>query len=367
VDPFGCRYLDRYAEQFWLTLFAKAPEVTLFDIKSILWPVQEEQRAPWQGGGTSFDFDAATAAARQPDGSLSSSAILALAAGAAFDLADQFVGKLGNPVGVKAYKPYHSHGEDFLHNYLGMLGLPLDLVPEFPVDAPTLLLTESAKYDPQIVEKIKRQLVDGKTVVVTSGLLRALQGQGFEEFVELECTDHKQTTRDFLMDKSHIYSASRPILMTRINYLTNDSWEEISCMSGTTGTPLLHVAKYGRGTVYILNIPDNFDDLYALPAEVLTRIKELVTKDLFVRLEAPAQVALFIYDNETVIVESFLDEAVDARLVLDDSFSQIQDLLSGEIFPGADLPGEVGQPIGKRGFAVSIKPHSFRVFRAQAR
>ena len=31
VDPFGSRVLDRYAEQLWLTLFAKAPEVTLFN------------------------------------------------------------------------------------------------------------------------------------------------------------------------------------------------------------------------------------------------------------------------------------------------------------------------------------------------
>ena len=133
VDPFGSRYLDRYAEQFWLTLFAKAPEITMFDFREIFWQIQEEQRAPWQGRKTSFDFDSATAAVRQPDGSLSPAAIIALAAGAAFDLADQFVGKLGNPVGLKTYKPYHSSGEDFLHNYLGMLGIPLELFPEFPV------------------------------------------------------------------------------------------------------------------------------------------------------------------------------------------------------------------------------------------
>lgn len=46
VDPFGSFYLDRYAEQLWLTLFAKAPEVTLFDFGSIQRPISMEQRAP---------------------------------------------------------------------------------------------------------------------------------------------------------------------------------------------------------------------------------------------------------------------------------------------------------------------------------
>ncbi len=365
VDPFGSRYLDRYAEQLWLTLFAKAREITLFDFRSILWQIQEEHRAPWQGMGTSFDLDAATTAARQPDGNLSPDAIIALAAGTAFDLADQFVGQLGNPLGLKTYKPYHSSGEDFLHNYLGMLGIPLELVPAFPSDASTILLTESAKFDPQIVRKIKQQLMDGKTVVITSGLLRALQGKGIEDIVELEYTDRKLLARDFLMDRSHIYSASRPIQVPKINYLTNDSWEEISCMGGTTGSPLLHAAQYGRSTLYILNIPDNFDDLYALPHEVLTRIKEIVTKDLFVRLESPAQVVLLVFDNDTVIVELFLDDEVDTRLVLDEHFTQIRDILSGEVFSGDSLLNEGDHRADKTGYSVSIKPHSFRVFRAE--
>ncbi len=92
-------------------------------------------------------------------------------AGYAFEQIDTFLGKLGNPVGVKSYKPYHSTGEDFLHNYIGMCGVPMDLLPEFPAEANMIFLTESAKFDKEIVDKIKKQLVAGKTVVITSGLL----------------------------------------------------------------------------------------------------------------------------------------------------------------------------------------------------
>src|SRR4030043_1120419 len=38
VDTGGLRFMDRYAEQLWLTLFAKAPEITLFDIRPIVRP-----------------------------------------------------------------------------------------------------------------------------------------------------------------------------------------------------------------------------------------------------------------------------------------------------------------------------------------
>ena len=366
VDPFNSLTLDRYAEQLWLTLYAKAPELTLFDYSSIdRMRIQESQRGSWQGQDTSFDYDTVTAPLREADGSLSEKANMAVAAGAALEIADRFIGMLGNPLGVKAFKPYHSTGEDFLHHFLGMLGIPIDLVPEFPAEAPVLLLTECAKFDPDIVKKIKGQLMSGKVVVITSGLLRALQDKGLSDIVEMEVTHRVQTGSDFLIGWNHVYSASRPILVPIIHYLTNDSWEEITCLGGTTGTPLFHFANYGNSKLYVITIPDNYDDLYALPPEVLNHIREVVTRGMYVRLEAPAQVALFLYDNDTFIVESFLDHSTDIRLVMDDCFPCVRDVLSGEIVTGEDLSDQSGQRTGKKGCAVTLNPHSFRLFKAE--
>jgi hypothetical protein len=36
-----------------------------------------------------------------------------------------------------------------------MIGIPMDMVPVFPSDAATVFLTESAKFDPAIVSKMK--------------------------------------------------------------------------------------------------------------------------------------------------------------------------------------------------------------------
>ncbi|HUT19204.1 MAG TPA: hypothetical protein VM366_08590 [Anaerolineae bacterium] len=371
VDTGGMRTLDRYAEQLWLTLFAKAPEITLFDFRQLQRPIEASHRAEWQGtvaergkdGEISFDFDAMIAPVRQDDGAWPPETTIALAAGYAFEQVDPVLGLLGRPVGVKSYKPYHSTGEDFLHSYLGMLGIPIDLVPEFPAEARTILLTESARFDPGIVDKIKRQLLDGKTVVVTSGLFKALQHKGLRDIVELEVTDRKASVQDFLIGWFHVYHSESALLVPHIDYLTNDSWEEVSGLTRTTGHPLLHSASYADGMFYLLTIPDNFDDLYKLPAEVLVRIRAALVGDLYVQLDGPAQVALFVYDNDTFIIESFLPETARARIIVDDGISALCDALSGETLPGQPILNWRGQSTGKAGFDAVINPHSYRVFR----
>jgi hypothetical protein len=80
--------------------------------------------------------------------------------------ADELTGKLGEPVGIYNYKPFHSLGEDSLQNYLGMIGLPMDMYSTFPEGRKTVLLTEQAASDPDIVAKMERQLRSGGDVLI---------------------------------------------------------------------------------------------------------------------------------------------------------------------------------------------------------
>jgi hypothetical protein len=335
VDSGGLRHLDRYAEQLWLTLFAKAPEITLFDIRQLYQPI------------------------RQEDGSMVPESKLARLAGYVFQQVDGFVGRLGKPIGVKMYKPYHSSGEDFLASYLGMIGIPVDLVPDFPAEAKTILLTEAAKEDPAIVDRIKRQLQDGKNVVITSGLLKALQGRGIEDIVELEYTGRTVSTREFFGRGLNARSET-DILIPEIRYATNDSWEVVSALTSptrTTGTPILHSARYSKGVLYVLTIPQAQGDLYSLPPDVLTAIRNVVCRDMYVRLEAPSQVSLFVYDNDTFIVESFRESTDAARIVTDRRIARLRDLVTGREL--------VGQPRGDRMvFDTFVRPGSYSVFSA---
>ncbi|MDF1512374.1 MAG: hypothetical protein P1S60_01055 [Anaerolineae bacterium] len=365
VDPFGSRVLDRYAEQLWLTLFAKAPEITLFNFSQIQRTIDSAQRADWQdNSNSSFNFDEMIEPWKQEDGTWSAQASIALAAGYAFTQIDPVIAELGNPVGLKCYRPYHAIGEDYLHSYLGMLGIPIDLRPEFPAGAQTILLTESAKYDRDIVTKIKKQLMKGYPVVITSGLYKALQDRGIRDIVEMTVTDRKASIQDFLIGWFGVHHAESPLLIPHIDYLNNDSWEEISAFTRTTGRPLLHSATYANSVLYVLTIPDNFDDLYKLPVEVLARIKEVLLRDLYVRVDSPAQVMLFVYDNDTFIVHSILPEPVKARIITDTNKSTLYDLQTGAVIENPqELLDWRKRSTGEHAFAVTLAPRSYRVFR----
>ena len=365
VDAYGSFALDRYAEQLWLTLFAKSPEITLFEFQQMLTPIRKELRADWQGTGTSFDFDAMLAPVRRADGTWPDDVTFARAAAAAFDVADPVLGKLGRPIGLKSYKPVHSTGEDFLHNYLGMTGIPIELVPEFPADANTILLAETAKADTAIVDKIKKHLMDGKSAVITSGLLRALRGKGIDDVVELQVTGRKALVRDFAAGFGPPVRSAKDILIPQIQYLTNDSWELVSALGDGIGWPMLHSADYGKGVLYVLTVPDDFGDIYSLPPEVLARIRETLMRDLVVRVDGPAKVSLFVYDNNTFIAESFLPSDSQIRIVLDSRFKKLRDETSGEELAGKEIPGFWGRKSGKTGYDATLKPHSFRVFRCE--
>ncbi|MGA2855064.1 MAG: hypothetical protein ABSE90_13160, partial [Verrucomicrobiota bacterium] len=311
VDTFSIRYFDRYAEQVSDTVFAKAREFTCFEWSGMTRPFQIGERSAWENLPTSFKLSEITNGVSGPT--------WARVAGYSLEQADKFLGQLGNPIGIASYKPFQSTGEDFLHNYLGMIGIPIDLHPEFPTNANLVLLTECAKFDPDIVAKIKGQLRAGKSVVITSGLLRALQGKGIEDIAEVKYTDRKMLAKSFIGGfgagtGDSLGEQDSGILLPEIDFLTNDAWPIVRAISGDTGCPLLLLDRYSNGILYVLAVPDNFADLYRLPAAATGAVKNYLMRGFPVRLDGPAQVALFAYDNGAFIVENFSDAATDANI-----------------------------------------------------
>ena len=362
VDTGGMRYMERYAEQLWLTVFAKAPEMTFFDYRQMLGGLRSSYRGPWQdAGGTSFNYDDMMKPVNI-NGKEVTPTTMARAAGYTMEQVDRTIGLLGNPIGVKSYKPYQSTGEEFLQNYFGMIGIPMDIVPEFPTDANMVILTEQAAADADIIKKMDKHLRSGKDITITAGFLRAMKGKGIESIVDLEYTDRKALVSGF-MTGGQIVNVSKPILMQQVMYKTNDSWEIVSGMDGGLGWPLLHRDAYSKGNVYLLVVPDNFADLYNLPVQVLNSIRQNLTqKAVPVRIQGPANVSLFIYDNNTFIVESFSDEDVDITVQCQTE-GALKDLLSDEEISGSRVMSWGRSTSNERSFRVHLKPHSYRVFK----
>jgi hypothetical protein len=309
VDPYARRTLDRYIEQLQFTLYSKPKEIILF---------------------CSFDL---VKYIKMDNGEMVPVSSTAPLASYTLDKVDNFLGKLGGPVGIMCYRPYHSYGEDFIHSYLGMIGLPIEMTPNFPTESKTILLTEHAKFDKDIVAKIKKQLTDGKNVVITSGLLKALQDKGIRDIVDVTYTSKKASISQF-SDFNNINYATSEMIIPIIDYPTNDCWELLTAYDGRTGYPLLLEASYGGGKMYILTIPDNYSDMYNYPKEALTQLRRIITRELPVYIDAPGNVSLFTYSNNTFIVHSFLPNNLEFNVKTTNKATEIVDIETGESIKG---------------------------------
>ena len=372
VDTFSVRSVDRYAEQLWDTLFAKAPEITLFN-----WNPMSEAKPldpgtrPWAGMAPSLDWDAI---ARAHPG-----AGWGTAANAALELADSVLGELGKPVGIASYRPAHATGEDFLHNYIGNLGVPIELYPAFPSHADTILLTQSAAADPEIIAKVDERLRAGARVIVTSGFLKAMQGRGFERLAEWEATGNKISIDRYFdgfgagngVPLTEAGVAAKPVLFPEIRFYTNDSWGIIRGVAAAKGFPMVLMNRYSKGTLYLWTMPENFGDLYNLPRPMLTRIKEYLFAAAPIRIDAPPHVALFTYDNGAFVVENYRDEPASVIISVSGKPAALSDITRKEQINPAPEPAAADNFSRRRPqsprqrFQVTIPPHSFRAYRPQ--
>jgi hypothetical protein len=327
-DLFDCS-LEDYLQQAYLTLFAKCREQMLFCFPLLV------NIPPY-----------------------------AAAVGAFYDEADAFIGQIGEPVGIACYKPYHSHGERLLHEFFGMTGIPFDPYPYYPKDAPVIFLTADAAWDKEIVEKIKQSLLNGSKVFITSGLYEKLAGRGIEDILPLEITGRKITTDTFTNSafgrgNCGYVKASDSVTMPHVAYNENDLWVLSSALTPYSSHSLLLCGAYGKGSLYVLTIPDAFADLYKLPAETLTTIRREL--NLPVMLECCGRVGLFLYDNNTFILQSFLDRPEQIRVRVNKGGASLVPLMRMQLraMPVERVRGGENESV----FDVHIMPGHYAAFR----
>ncbi len=369
VDAGGINMsMDRYAEQLHLTMLSKTPEIILWNYMQLAEVKinREMMRKSWQdAGGNSFRYDAMVEPFKK-DGKTITPTTMARFASVTLRETDCLIGKLGKPVGLVSYKPYHSSGEEFLQNYLGMIGLPMDMHPQWVDGRKQMLLTEQAAKDPQIVEKIKEQLRGGGDIIITTGLLKAIREQ-LADICELYCGDLKAIVNDF----GWAGKSERDFIIPQVKYFTNDAWEVISAgrplTGGVSGYPILLRDTYSKGMLFVLTIPDDFGNLYDYPAAALNVIRRVMSKDIGAYIEGPAKVALFPYDNQTLVVENFNDEAVSLNVIINEEVGSIENLLTGEKYsPKEQMPLQrrgrnrfFGYPEGSTVFSIQLPAHSY--------
>jgi hypothetical protein len=242
-----------------------------------------------------------------------------------------------------------------------MLGIPLEPYPELNLAYNNIFLTKNAAFDKDIVSKIKNMLLSGKNVIITTGLLKAVQDNGFDTIANIRCTGRKAYVNKFAVsDYGVVFNkmafSEKPVLIPQLDYSTNDSWQLVSGLGCENNFPILTKNSYGKGSLYILTIPDDFGDLYYYPAEVLYPIRAAFSHNSDILIDTVSKVSLFTYDNGIFVIKSFLPFTQEVAITVNKPGVCLSDPVSGEQIKGLQCGN-------KTIFNVQIAPMSYRVYK----
>ena len=264
-DTYQCWPIDDYLEQGYLSAFSKPEEITLFQ-----WTDLIDNK-------------------------------LVTPLGLQFARIDKMLDKTGKPVGIPAYIPYASQGENHVEDFLGMQGIALYPTPLFP-EKGSVLVTESSFYDKEIFEKLRSFLTEGGKVFVTPGFMAKAPEDEWRELSSAYLTGRKlSVTRYYKTDDPAGYMEDvKPVLFADIQHSNNLSWSLLNGGAGEYHSTLFLKDTYGKGKMFLINVPENPSDLSKVPGWAMDAIKQEFNYDgLYVT--AP-NVSIFHYDNDAFIL-----------------------------------------------------------------
>lgn len=302
IDPFGASdNMNVFLEQAHLTLLAKAKELMLFNF-SVL---EDTPLLPALG----------------------------------HDLyrIDRLVGMSGKPVGVSVWEPFDGDGEDQLYNYLGMCGLNVEPTPYFNENAPVVLFTQSTAHAPDAMEKLEKYVRSGGNAVVTAGFFHEMYHKGIKELTSVRLTHRHVLGNAYMINHAnytdvHYATALEKVLFEVLDYKTNASVSDITLIAGEDNFPIMTEDNYGKGRFFILNVPENFAELYKLPREVIQGINKHLSMGQRMYLGCTPKYNLFAYDNNVYGIRSYRPMADVCQVIVRGKCKGLRDLETGAVY-----------------------------------
>lgn len=248
---------------------------------------------------------------------------------------DAEITKMGAPVGVKTYEPFNGDGEDQLYNYLGMCGIPIDPSPDFDKTATTLLFTESSAEDPDSINKLEDYVRNGGNAIVTIGYFRKMYDEGIKDLTSVRLTGRHVLGSRFMIQNANSFNTvidsygKKDVLFEIISYKTNATHSDISLVADEHNFPVMTEDNYGKGRFFILNVPENYADLYKLPTEVISTMAKHLSMGQKVYIGAEPKHSLYAYDNNVYALVSYSDISKDVQIIVRGECNSIVDLNIG--------------------------------------
>ena len=172
---------------------------------------------------------------------------------------------------------------------------------------------------------------------MTVGFFRRLYDRGIRDLTSVRLTGRHVLGSEFMIDHAnytdtHFARGGEKVLFEILDYKTNATNSNITLIAGEQNFPVMTEDNYGRGRFFILNVPENFADLYKLPAEVIRGMNKHLSMGQRVYLGCAPKFSLFAYDNNVYGVHSFRPMADTCQIVVRGECKGLRDLETGELF-----------------------------------
>jgi len=162
-------------------------------------------------------------------------------------------------VGVPAYKPPNSDpaGDMYIMDFLGMLGIPLIPVHEFPESAPVIFLPAQAAADVNLLEHVNKALARGAHLIVTTSLLIASpDSDELARVVKVGTNIQSKPIRASLMTlspKTQKLEKTNVLIDLESPIEVEAGPGDILCTFGNKQVALLTVSETSSGSISLLN------------------------------------------------------------------------------------------------------------------
>jgi len=234
-------------------------------------------------------------------------------------------------IGIPAYKPPNSDpaGDMYIMDFLGMLGIPIIPVHEFPQSAPVIFLPAQAAADPQLLDHIETARARGAHLILTTSLLATSpDGRDLARIAGVGRDVRSDPISAQLIDESGAdvtIDLESPIEVEA-------SPEDILCTFGGKKVALLVSRRTSQGRVVLLNTHTynqaDFDavgevllcprplGLLEMQKPALSILREAFGSTAF---DGPACVTYHPFDSfasGNCVIQNFNDEAVKVTLTI---------------------------------------------------
>ena len=189
------------------------------------------------------------------------------------------------------------------------------------MDAPVVLFTESTAHAPDAMEKLEEYVRKGGNAVVTTGFFKQMYDKGIKDLTSVRLTGRHVLGKEYMIAHANYMAwnfaaATEPVMFEILNYKTNATNSDISLIAGENQFPVMTEDNYGKGRFFILNLPENFADLYKLPLEVIQGINKHLSMGQRVYLGCRPKANLFAYDNNVFGIQSYRPMADKVKVIV---------------------------------------------------